>query len=51
MAKRKPSKAARACISREIKKHYRPGKPKGQAAAIAYSICKRKGFRSIPKRV
>jgi hypothetical protein len=50
MAKRKLSKAASRCISREIRKHYKPGKPKGQAVAIAYSICKRKGFRSIPKR-
>jgi len=50
MAKRKLTKAAQACVSREIRKHYKKGKPAGQAAAIGYSICRRKGFRSIPKR-
>jgi len=58
MAKRQPSKQAKACISEEIKKHChkksgkcRKAKERSQAVAIAYSICRREGFRSIkPKR-
>lgn len=56
MAK-KASKAARACVSHEIAKHCRKKrgrcrKPaeRAQAAAIGFSICKRRGFRSIPRR-
>ena len=53
---KKPSKAARDCVSHEIAKHCRKksGKCKGkvlrQAVAIGYSICRRKGFRSIPRK-
>lgn len=46
---RKLSKAARACISREISKHSKKGKPKGQAIAIGFSVCRAKGFK-IPQR-
>jgi hypothetical protein len=48
--KRKLSKAASACVAREARKHFRPGKPRGQHVAIAYSICRRRGFRSIAPR-
>jgi hypothetical protein len=56
MAKRKPSKAAKACVSREIRKHC--GKKRGkcrkpaaraQAVAIGFSVCRRKGFK-VPGR-
>ncbi len=57
MAKRRLSKAAKACVTHEIAKHCRakPGKcrkvaKRMQAVAIGYSICRRKGHRSIPKR-
>jgi hypothetical protein len=57
MAKRKrASKEAQACISKEIyrhceKKRGRCKRPadRRQAVAIGFSVCKRKGFRSIPK--
>ena len=45
------TKAARQCVSGEIR--WQRGKRKKsptQAAAIAYVVCRRKGFRSIPKR-
>lgn len=42
------TKKAKACVAREARKHYRSNKPRGQHVAIAYSICRRKGFR-IPK--
>jgi hypothetical protein len=52
------STKARACISEEISKHCRKKrgkcrrskKARKQAAAIGYSICRRAGHRSIPKR-
>jgi hypothetical protein len=50
------TKAAKACIARQIKKHCRKkrgkcGKPaaRAQAVAIAFSQCKRAGFR-VPRR-
>ena len=53
----KSSKAAQECVSREIAKHChkkrhkcKTVKERKQAAAIGYSICRREGFRSIPKR-
>lgn len=56
MAK-KLSKAAQACVSREISKHCKTkkrrckiGSERAQAAAISYSVCRRKGFRTIPAR-
>lgn len=55
--KRMASPRAQACVSREISKHCkkkrgrcRLPKDRKQAVAIAYSICRRKGLRSIPKR-
>ena len=58
MAK-KLSKAAKKCLSMEIAKHCegKQGKKKTcknlkvrrQAVAIGFAICRRKGFRSIPK--
>lgn len=57
MAKRKLSKAAQECVSREIAKHChkkakRCRKPaeRAQAAAIGYSICRREGFK-VPVRL
>jgi len=57
MAKRRPSAAARACISEEIARHChkkrgkcRTKKQRMQAVAIGYSMCRRAGHRSIPKR-
>jgi hypothetical protein len=52
------SRRAQSCVSREIAKHCRKKRGKGckipsvskQAQAIAYSICRRKGFRSIAAR-
>jgi hypothetical protein len=51
------SGAASECVSDEIAKHCHKKRGKcrkkaarKQAIAIAYSICRRKGFRSIPKR-
>ena len=57
MAKRRRmSKVAGSCVSREIAKHChkKPGKCKGkrerkQAIAIGFSICKREGFK-VPAR-
>jgi hypothetical protein len=56
MAK-KLTKAAQACVSREISKHCKTkrrrcklGSERKQAAAISYAVCRRKGFRSIPAR-
>lgn len=58
MAKRrkKPTKAAKACISHEIAKHCgkkkrrcKNARARKQAVAIGFSVCRRKGFRSIPK--
>ena len=55
MSKHGLSKAAKACISKEVAKHCH--KKKGrckrsgermQSVAISYSICRRKGHRSIP---
>ena len=49
------TKAAKACIARQIKKHCRKKRDKckkpaarAQAVAIAFSQCGRKGFR-LPK--
>jgi hypothetical protein len=54
MAK-KLSKAAQACISREVPKHCKKKRrrckissERKQAVAISYAVCRRKGFRSIP---
>ncbi len=51
----KVSREAKACISDEIAAHCEKkpgrcasGKERKQAVAIGYSICKRRGFRSIP---
>lgn len=51
------SKQAKSCVSREIKRHChkKRGKCKReserkQAVAIAFSMCRRRGFRSIAKR-
>lgn len=57
MAKRSRilTRAAAKCVSEEISKHCRKkrGRCKGpkhkQAIAIGFSICRRKGFHSIPK--
>jgi hypothetical protein len=56
MARKKMSAAASECISHEIERHCRKKrgkcklpKERKQAIAISYSMCKRKGFRSIPK--
>ena len=55
--RRKSSAAAQECVSHEIAKHCRKkrGKCRGvkerkQAAAIGYSICRRMGFKSIPRK-
>jgi hypothetical protein len=55
--KRKLPRKAQACVSREIAKHCdkKRGKcrrvaERKQAAAIGYGMCRRKGFKSIPKR-
>jgi Family of unknown function (DUF6496) len=57
MAKRRKrtSRAASECVSEEIAKHChkkrgkcRRAKERKQAIAIGYSICRRKGFKSIP---
>jgi hypothetical protein len=57
MAKRRLSKAAKACISHEIAKHCRKKRGKcrkastrAQAIAIGFSVCRRKGLKSIPNR-
>jgi hypothetical protein len=49
----KLSKAAKTCVSKEIKKHCgrKPGKcrkeaKRKQAVAIAFSVCRRKGFKA-----
>lgn len=51
----KLSKAAKACVSEEISKHCRKKRgrckrvaERKQAVAIGFSICRRRGFRSIP---
>lgn len=44
------SKAARRCVTREIRRQYQEGAPRKQGIAIAFSKCRRKGFRSIPKK-
>lgn len=50
------SKAAKACVSREIAKHCRKKRgrcrraaERRQAVAIGFSICRRKGFRSVKR--
>lgn len=51
--KRKRTKAARACLAKQIRKHCRKGRHnkcktasgRAQAAAIGYSICRRQGFK------
>lgn len=50
------SKAAKSCVSREIAKHCRKKRgrcrraaERKQAVAIGFSICRRRGFRSIRK--
>jgi len=55
--RRKLTKAAQRCVSEEISRHCRkkPGRCKNprerkQAVAIGFSICRRRGFRSIPPR-
>lgn len=55
--KKKPTSAAKKCISHEISKHCAKGarkcknpRKRKQAVAIAFSVCKRKGFRSIPAK-
>lgn len=56
MARRKLSKAARVCISEEISRHCRKKRgrckrvaERKQAIAIGFSVCRRRGFRSIPR--
>lgn len=51
-----PTKAAKACVSKEIAKHCRKKRgrcrkvaDRRQAVAIGYSICRRKGFRSVKR--
>lgn len=51
------SKAAKACVSMEIAKHCRKKRgrcrkaaERAQAVAIGFSICRRRGFRSIKAR-
>lgn len=51
------TKAAKACVSREIKRHCKKKRgrckraaERKQAVAIGYSICRRRGFTSIQKR-
>lgn len=53
------SKRARKCVSDEIAKHCRKKRGKktckrpevlAQVQAMSYNICRRKGFRSIPKK-
>ncbi len=51
------SRDAKACISDEIAKHCKKKSgrcqstdERKQAVAIGFSICKRRGFRSIPER-
>ena len=52
------SKSAKSCVAREIKKHCRKrgrnkcrsAKKRRQVIAMAFSICRREGFHSIPKR-
>jgi len=52
----KMSRTAGACVSREIARHCRRkkgrcrGAGRAQAVAIGYSICRRRGYRSIPRR-
>jgi hypothetical protein len=59
MAKRrrskKPTSAAKKCISAEISKHCAKGarkcknaRKRKQAVAISFAVCRRKGYRSIP---
>jgi hypothetical protein len=55
--KRKLSPAAQACISEEIAKHCRKKRGKcarpaarAQAAAIGFSVCRRRGFK-VPKKL
>jgi len=55
MAKQKPTQAAKDCVSHETAKHCRKKRGKcrksaarAQAVAIAFSVCRRKGFR-LPK--
>lgn len=45
-----PSKKAQKWISRKIRKLRREGYPAPQAAAIAYSMARGAGFRSVPGR-
>lgn len=54
--KKKPTSAAKKCISAEISKHCAKGarkcqnpRKRKQAVAIAFSICGKR-FRSIPKK-
>lgn len=55
--KRRLTGEAKACISEEIAKHCRKkrgkckkAKARRQAIAIGFSICRRKGFKSIPAK-
>lgn len=57
MARRKTSRAASDCVSHEIEKHCRKkrgkckkAKARKQAIAIGYAVCRRKGFKSIPRK-
>jgi hypothetical protein len=57
MSRTRLTGAAKQCISDEIRRHCdaKPGKcrkapARKQAVAIAYSVCRRKGSRSIPSR-
>lgn len=50
------TKAAKACVSTEIAKHCRKKRgrcrraaERKQAVAIGYSICRRRGFKSIKR--
>lgn len=53
----KLSPEAQACVSDEVSRHCRKrrgkcktAKGRKQAVAIGYSVCRRRGFRSIPAR-
>lgn len=52
---RRLTKSAQACVSNETAKHCRKKRgrckrstERKQAVAIGFSVCRRKGFRSIP---
>ena len=51
MARRRMSLVAKRCIARESRKHYKKNKAPGQAVAIAFNVCRAKGYRSIPRKI